>query len=58
MTKTRIEKLTSEELDIVLKAFRAPSFLKANINAGGSYTVCNMTITKENGEYIATIKED
>lgn len=59
MTKTRIEKLTSEELDIILDAFHAPYFMKANIEAGGEWVIANfnMTIKMRDGEFIAIIEE-
>ena len=58
MTKTRIEKLTKEEVEIIFDAFQAPSWMMANIDIGGSYTMANygLTIKKENGEYIALIE--
>ena len=59
MTKTRIEKLTAEELDILLNAFHAPSFMKANIKAGGEWIIANfnMTIKMLDGEFVAIIEE-
>jgi hypothetical protein len=57
MTNKRIEKLTAEELNIVLKAFKAPPFMKANINAGGEYIIAGvMTVKKLNGEYVAIME--
>ena len=59
MTKTRIQKITKEEVEIIFDAFQAPSWMMANIDIGGSYTMANygLTIKKENGEYIALIEE-
>lgn len=57
-TNKRTEKLTLEEVKIILDAFKAPTWMLANINAGGEYIVANfgMTVKKDNGEYVAIIE--
>lgn len=54
----RTEKLTLEEVNIILKAFQAPSWMLANIDAGGEFIAAcyGMTVKKENGEYVAIIE--
>lgn len=55
----RREVLTEEEVKIILGSFKAPSFMMANINAGGSFIQANygLEVKKEGNEYVALINE-
>lgn len=54
----RTEKLTLEEVKIILDTFKTPSWMLANIDAGGEFIAANfgMTVKKVNGEYVAIIE--
>lgn len=54
----RIEKLTLEQVNIILDAFQAPDWMLANIDIGGEFIAAfyGMTVKKVNGEYVAIIE--
>ena len=53
----RREVLTEEEVKIILNTFNAPSFMLANIKAGGSFIQANydLEVKMEGNEYVAII---
>ena len=55
----RTEKLSLEDVKIILDSFKAPKFMLANIEAGGSFVQANygLTVRKVNGQFIAEIEE-
>ena len=55
----RIEKLSLEEVKIILDSFKAPKFMLANLEIGGTFNLPfeGLTIRKVNGQFIAEIEE-
>ena len=54
----RKEVLTEEQVKAVLNSLRAPSFMLANIKAGGKFVQANynLEIKMEDGKYIAIVR--
>lgn len=50
-------KLTKQEVEIILNSFKAPEWMMANIEAGGSFIQANydLEVKIDNGEYVAII---